>query len=279
MKTITTTLFSYLLILKCIAPCRSFPYLSCVRTGKVVGNKKADYGNLKYHPRTSSTSTASAPRSALRSAQQSKGSSLITFAKTIDSYEEAMSIIDQCSKTSSPSDELYGAVRYIDRNANKIIYPTLESKELMWEKAYGSWKLVLATGGGKYTTFKPVPIFAYARIDESSFGNGVGLNENVIFLSLLGPHVFEARRRQMKICIDDLFLFSRNVTSIIPDFLTKMIDLKKRPKDFSGKKGDRIPAFTFIASSDSSLVARGGSGGIAIWTKLDKDIKPAAYSS
>ena len=56
--------------------------------------------------------------------------------------------------------------------------------------------------------------------------------------------------------------------------------LKKRPIDYKKEKGSsRPPAFTFIAASDTSLVARGGSGGIAIWTRLDKDIRPAAYSN
>jgi hypothetical protein len=199
----------------------------------------------------------------------------------IESYDEAISIIDKCSQSSTPSDNLYKAVQYIDRNANTKkagIYPTLESKEQMWEKAYGSWKLVLATGGGKFTTFKPVPIFAFAYIDEIYFGNGIGINEDMILLSLLGPHVFNAKRRQMQICIDDIFLLSNNLTNVIPEFLTKKIDLKKRPEDFSGKKGDRIPAFTIIASSDTSLVARGGTGGVAIWTRLEKDIQSAAYS-
>ena len=49
--------------------------------------------------------------------------------------------------------------------------------------------------------------------------------------------------------------------------------------DFSGKKGSRMPAFTIIGASEKSLVARGGSGGIAIWTRLDKDIGPAAYGT
>lgn len=38
-----------------------------------------------------------------------------------------------------------------------------------------------------------------------------------------------------------------------------------------------MPAFTIIGSSEKSLIARGGSGGIAIWTRLEKDIRPAAY--
>lgn len=197
---------------------------------------------------------------------------------TINSYDEAMSIIDKCSTSSQPRDELYNAVRYIDKNA-KDIYPNLETKEEMWSRGYGSWKLVLATGGGKFTAFKPVPIFAYARIDESTFGNGVGVNENVILLSLLGPLDFDAKKRQMKICIDDMFIFSKKITNALPDFAANGVNLKKRPNDFSGKKGDRIPAFTFIASSDKSLIARGGTGGIAIWTRLEKDIIDAAYGS
>lgn len=197
---------------------------------------------------------------------------------TINSYDEAIEIVDECSTTSQPSDRLYDAVRYIDRNA-KDIYPNLEAKEAMWSRGYGSWRLVLATGGGRNTAFKPVPIFAYARVDETTFGNGVGLNENIILLSLLGPRDFDAKKRQMKICIDDMFIFSWNVTNVLPEFVSKGINLKKRPNDFSGKKGDRIPAFTFIGSSDKSLIARGGSGGIAIWTRLEKDIKGAAYAS
>lgn len=98
---------------------------------------------------------------------------------TISSYDAAMSIIDKCSTSSQPCDELCDAVRCIDKNA-KDIYPNLETKEEMW-----------------FTTFKPVPIFAYARIDESTFGNGVGVNENLILLSLLGPLDFDAKKRQM----------------------------------------------------------------------------------
>ncbi len=34
---------------------------------------------------------------------------------------------------------------------------------------------------------------------------------------------------------------------------------------------------TIIGASSRSLIARGGTGGIAIWTKLENDIRPAAY--
>ena len=191
-------------------------------------------------------------------------------------YANAMSTIDIASKSSTPSDDLYDAVRVIDRNALNI-YPDDESKEELWNRAYGSWKLVLATGGGKFKTFKPVPIFAFAMLDEQNFGNGVGINENMILLSLLGPHELITKRRQMIINIDDLFLGSRKVTDSVPSFIGDGMGLGKRPIDYK-KSGSRAPAFVFIAASETSLVARGGSGGIAIWTRLEKDIRPAAYN-
>ena len=199
---------------------------------------------------------------------------------TIDSkeYTDAISIVDRASTSAEPGDgdDLFDAVRVIDRNALKI-YPDDEAKEELWKRAYGSWKLVLATGGGKNKAFKTVPIFAFAMLDEQNFGNGVGINEKNILLSLLGPHELVTRRRQMIINIDDVFLGSRKVTKNVPGFLSDGMGLGKRPVDYKNA-GGRPPAFTFIAASDKSLIARGGTGGIAIWTRLEEDIRPAAYS-
>ena len=196
---------------------------------------------------------------------------------TSEEYKTAMSKIDAASKSGVPSDDLYDSVLVIDRNARNV-YPDDESKEELWKRAYGSWKLVFATGGGAYKTFKPVPIFAFAMLDEQNFGNGVGINENMILLSLLGPHELLTKRRMMMINIDDIFLGSRRVTDNVPGFIGEGIGLGKRPIDYK-KSRNRAPAFVFIAASETSLVARGGSGGIAIWTRLEKDIRPAAYNS
>lgn len=193
-------------------------------------------------------------------------------AVKIEGYEDAFQIIDQCSTTQTTSDELYDAVRFIDKNAFKI-YPTLEDKQELWDNAYGSWKLQLATGGGKNTSFKPVPIFAFAMIDEMNFGNGVGFNENNIILSLLGPHIFNEKQRRMFIVIDDMYVLGgRKVTEFLPSFFKEGMGLGKKPEDFK-----KPPAFTYIGVSDKSLIARGGTGGIAIWSRLDKDIRVAAY--
>lgn len=180
-------------------------------------------------------------------------------------YAKAISTIDQASVSSTPSEDLYDAVRVIDRNSLKI-YPDDESKEALWKRAFGSWKLVLATGGGRNKTFKKVPIFAFAMLDENNFGNGVGLNESIILLSLLGPHEL-TKRRQMIINIDDVFIGSNKVTNIVPEFLSEGMGAGKRPIDYKNS-GRRPPAFTFIAASEKSLVARGGSGGIQGFTRM-----------
>ena len=140
----------------------------------------------------------------------------------------------------------------------------------------GSWKLQLATGGGRFTTFKPVPVFAYAMIDDKHFGNGVCLNKEFVILSLLGPHYFNSRTRQMGIGIEDLFLFGNNVTSFVPGFVSEGIGLGKSQDDYKADM-KRMPTFTMIGASEKSLIARGGTGGIAIWTRLDSDIRPSAY--
>eukprot|EP00546_Thalassionema_frauenfeldii_P013728 CAMPEP_0178919486 /NCGR_PEP_ID=MMETSP0786-20121207/14463_1 /TAXON_ID=186022 /ORGANISM="Thalassionema frauenfeldii, Strain CCMP 1798" /LENGTH=246 /DNA_ID=CAMNT_0020593421 /DNA_START=59 /DNA_END=799 /DNA_ORIENTATION=+ len=198
-------------------------------------------------------------------------------AVKIEGYDEAFEVIDQCAMSGEPSDNLYDAVRFVDKNAIKI-YPDLKHKQELWNKAHGSWKLQLATGGGKFKDFKAVPIFAFAMIDEENFGNGIGLNEKLIILSLLGPHEFKDKWRQMVISIDDLFLFGSDVTGFVPSFVGNGIGLRKRSSDFK-ENGQRPPAFTFIGASGDSLIARGGSGGIAIWTRLKDDIRPAAYGT
>lgn len=198
------------------------------------------------------------------------------FIPSIDSqeYADAISVIDRASSSQTPSDDLYDAVRAIDRNA-RFVYPDEDAKEELWKRAYGSWRLVLATGGGKYTTFKKVPIFAFAMLDETNFGNGVGLTPDWIALSLLGPHELITNRRQMVINIDDVFLGGSKVTNRVPSFIGEGMGLGKRSNDWK----TRPPAFVFLAASETSLVARGGSGGIAIWTRLYKDIRPSAYGS
>lgn len=213
--------------------------------------------------------------------QNNKNNIDITDPTLEQAYQDAFAIVDACSVPGVPTDNLYDAVRVIDKNAWKL-YPNLDAKAALWDRAHGSWQLQLATGGGKFTTFKPIPspLFAFAMIDETDFGNGVGLfgGSDNILLALRGPHDFLAQRRQMVIGIDDMFLWKGKfrVTDSLPDFIKEGMGLGKRAKDYEGSK-QRPPAFTMIGASDKSLIARGGSGGIAIWTRLDHDIRPLAY--
>jgi hypothetical protein len=222
---------------------------------------------------TTATATAAASQSITR--QQARIMPQLN-AVHIDGYDDAFQTIDECAVSGVPSEELYDAVRFIDKNALSI-YPSLDQKQALWDNAHGSWKLQMATGGGKFRIFKPVPIFAFAVVDELNFGNGVGINSDTILLSLLGPHFFNPKRRQMVITIDDMFLFASKVSKFVPDFMKTGMGMGKRLEDFP--KGSRPPAFTFIGVSDKALLARGGSGGIAIWTRLPKDIRPAAYGT
>lgn len=202
------------------------------------------------------------------------GFSTIQNGNAFSSVQDALSVVDQCSIDGKPSDNLYDAVRYLDKQALKL---DDDEKKQLWKTANGSWKLQLATGGGKFYKFKPVPIFAFAYLDDENFGNGVGFNQDFILLSLLGPHEYNTKRRQMVINIDDMFICGNQITDLAPGFIQKSIGLGMRPSDYTAK-GSRPPAFTFIASSNNSLVARGGSGGIAIWTRLNKSIRPSAYN-
>jgi hypothetical protein len=201
---------------------------------------------------------------------------LACSAVKIEGYDDAFSVIDECAINGVSSKDLYDCVRFIDKNA-LTIYPNEAEKQTLWDAAHGSWRLQLATGGGKFTTFKSVPIFAFAMIDEHNFGNGVGFNDDSIVLSLLGPHYFNTQRRQMVITIDDMYLGGKKVTNFVPSFMREGMGLGQRPDDY--QKPKRPPAFTMIGASDHALIARGGSGGIAIWTRLDKDIRPAAYGT
>ena len=203
------------------------------------------------------------------------GLSAVKPGTAFSSVQDALSVVDKCSIDGKTSDHLYEAVRYLDKQALKL---DEEEKEKLWKTAHGSWKLQLATGGGKFFTFKPVPIFAFAYLDDVNFGNGVGFNQDFILLSLLGPHEYNTKRRQMVINIDDMFICGNKITDVVPVFIQKGIGLGMRPADYKAKSS-RPQAFTFIASSKNSLVARGGSGGIAIWTRLNKSICPSAYNA
>lgn len=202
----------------------------------------------------------------------------ISKAKT---YEEAIQIIDQCALQEEPCEELFQAVKFIERGAsmNKI-YPEASDKQELWNRAQGCWKLVLSTGDGKTRSFHPPSYafpFSFAMISGEYFGNGFGLNEKMVWVSVLQKHYFNPNIRQMVVTVLDIYLGGRKATSFIPEFMKKAINLGKTPQDFAQDK-ERPPAFCLIAATDNALIARGNqSGAVAIWKKLSSDVRPIAY--
>lgn len=201
--------------------------------------------------------------------------SVALSATKIDGYEEAYAIIDACATSGEPSDELFDAVHFIERNAYRI-YPDMEQKKELWESSLGSWKLQLSTGGMRSRSFHKPPKylpFSFAMIDEQNFGNGIGLNENSIWLSLLDKHYYDVNHRRLVVTVGDVYLFGRRVNNFLPPFLRQ--NLGKEPDDF---KDSPPPTFVLAGCSKHSLIARGNqSGGLALWTRLPRDIREVAY--
>lgn len=244
-----------------------------------------------------------------------------TTTTKIATYEEALQIIDGCAMAESPTtsptatatmarscstsvlasalarmahhkpkpqdsgeaDLLWQAVRMIERQANQV-YPDLKDKEALWDRAHGSFQLVLSTGNAKTRAFsKPkylVP-FSFAMIDDEHFGNGFGWNADHVWVSVLQKHYFSPKIRQMVVCVQDIYFGGQPSTETCEyPFLDKIksaINLGKSPQDFA-VEGKKPPAFCILAATPHALVARGNqSGALAIWKRLPKDIRPVAY--
>jgi hypothetical protein len=56
--------------------------------------------------------------------------------------EKAMNTIAECANAGKENDDLYGAVRFIDRNAHHI-YADPTEKDALMERAKGSWEVCL----------------------------------------------------------------------------------------------------------------------------------------
>lgn len=197
-----------------------------------------------------------------------------SFAVHVDGYDKAFRTIDECAIKGQANDELYDAVRFVEVYAYKI-YPDLEEKQKLWEMAHGSWKLQLSTGGAKNKSFHPPPAFlpfSFAMITDRHFGNGVGKNENTIWLALLHNQYWNGRLRRMVVTPADVYLFGRKVN--LPDLIAKGMKLGKSPDDFEASP----PTFVLVGASEHALIARGNqSGGLAIWTRLPDDLRKVAF--
>jgi len=231
---------------------------------------------LSVLPTANPFSSTSTTTRHYRASRKTNTPSLLQLqAIKIDGYDEALRIIDDCATKGEPNDDLYNAIRFVEKKAY-IIYPDLVHKQELWDKAHGSWKLELSTGGAKVMSFHKPPAFlpfSFAMIDDIHFGNGIGLNEHTIWLSLLHKHYFNMRIRHMVVTIQDVYIGGSRVT--LPEFLRNAMNVGKTPEDF----GDQpAPTFVIIGATDKALIARGNqSGGLAIWSRLPNDVRRVAY--
>jgi len=192
-------------------------------------------------------------------------------------YEDAIRVIDECSVQERPNEQLYNAVRLLEQKAYKF-YPGMSDKLDLWDRAQGSWKLIFSTGDAKTREFHPPTYllpFSFAMIRGEHFGNGFGLGENLILLSVLQKHYFNPRIRYMAVTVQDIYVGGHKATDFFPDCVKNAINLGKTPADFVDKP---CPAFCLLAATENALVARGNqSGALAIWKRLPCDMHRVAY--
>lgn len=72
--------------------------------------------------------------------------------------EEAMKTVEECAEEGENTEELYYAVRFIDRHAH-LIYHEMEDKKALFERAQGCWELRLAYEDSRKQEFFPYPDF------------------------------------------------------------------------------------------------------------------------
>jgi hypothetical protein len=192
---------------------------------------------------------------------------------------------------------LWDAVHYLEQHSFQL---SDDEKQQLWQNAHGSWKLVLSTGSSKSHDFHLPPKFlpfSFAMIDDTYFGNGVGLNENQIWIALRDKHTYDYNKRRLQVSVDDVFLFGHQITPFpklpklkLPSFMTLLSKQTDGVDDESSSSSSQPhqkkspnkppPTFVLIGSSQHTLIARGNqSGGLALWTRLQNDICPVAYST
>jgi hypothetical protein len=193
---------------------------------------------------------------------------------------QALATIEKCADRGENTDELYGAVRYIDRNAHKL-YANPDLRKDLFDKAKGSWELRLAYEDSRNQYFYPYPDFrdfamAVVTIEDSYFGKGIAQTRFFFCVAMGGPASFNEKTRQL--CMNyENFYISGNA---VPDWDLSYF-MRGYERNWVSEKRKRPKlAFTLIGCTDHALVVRGSkTGGMAIFRRLQHDMRPAAYGS
>jgi hypothetical protein len=204
----------------------------------------------------------------------------VRWAENYDK-SDALKTIDECVEDGYENDDLYGAVKFMDRFANIKHYPDLKSRQELWEKAKGSWELRLALSSDKDMEFYPHPEFrnfamAFICIDDDYFGKGIAPSTDFCFVSLAGPSEQDVKRRQVFMEYEDYYINGNQV----PGWDLSYFMRGNSRKWVASERKRPALAFTIVAATDTSLVVRGSkTGGIALFRRLPEDMQPAAYGS
>lgn len=192
--------------------------------------------------------------------------------------EKAITTIEDCAEVGENKEDLYGAVRFIDRNAHKL-YSDHQQRKSLWERSLGSWELRLAYDDARNEEFYPYPDFrdfaiAYVMISPDYFGKGIAKGPSFSFVAMGGPSTFSLRKRQVFMDYEDFYISG----NIMPDWDLSYF-MRGYARNWYNTERKRPPlAFTMIAASDKILLVRGSkTGGMAIFRRIQEDMEPVSY--
>ena len=192
--------------------------------------------------------------------------------------DEALDTITDCAERREDQDKLYNAVRFIDRNAHRL-YKTMEDKEQLFEKALGSWELRMAYEDARNDYFIPFPDFrdyamAFTVVEKDYFGKGIASGPEFAFVSMGGPAKFNIKTRQLFMDYQDFYISGNQV----PEWDLSYF-MRGYARNWYDERRKRPPlAFTLIGATDDVMIVRGSkTGGMAVFTRIDEDMREAAY--
>lgn len=193
---------------------------------------------------------------------------------------EALQTIEDCAQRGQSTEELFWAVKFIDRNAIHI-YSDPKDKEALLEEAKGSWELRLAVNSDRDQEFYPHPEFrafamAFITIQEDYFGKGIASDTSFCFVALGGPSTKNIKTRQVYMNYEDYFINGRQVPGWDLSYF-----MRGYARNWVAAERKRPPlAFTVVCATNKVLVVRGSkTGGMAIFRRIAEDMCPAAYGT
>ena len=125
-------------------------------------------------------------------------------------------MIEDCAErgtnTAKNKNELFWAVKFVDRHANQLFYQDLTCRKKLLDRCNGSWELRLACNSDKDCEFYPHPEFrsfamAFTTVSDTYFGKGISTNDkDYCFVALAGPSTRNYWRQQVFMNYEDFFI-------------------------------------------------------------------------